>query len=257
VGATYLIRFDDLCPTMDWEVWDRIEPLLVDLGISPILGVVPDNRDAVLVAGPPRDGFWDRVRSWQARGWTIGMHGYQHRTITTESGIVGINDRSEFAGLSREQQLEKVERGLAIFREEGVEPTVWLAPNCSFDRTTVDVLASLGISLISDGLWLRPFREDGVTWIPHQIWRFHPLPFGVWTVGCHHNRWTEEQFVAFEADLRSYRSRIVDLPTVVKAYAHRKKSLADRLAARTFLTTIKAKRMAREVRLLKVPSDAY
>jgi peptidoglycan/xylan/chitin deacetylase (PgdA/CDA1 family) len=257
VGATYLIRFDDLCPMMNWGVWDRIEPLLMELEIRPIMGVVPDNRDQNLAVGPTHEGFWDRVRSWQARGWTIGMHGYQHRRITRESGIVGINDRSEFAGLSREQQQEKLERALAIFRGEHVEPKVWLAPNCSFDQTTVDILAELGIPVISDGLWLQPFREDGVTWIPHQIWRFHRLPFGVWTVGCHHNGWTEEQFAAFTTDVRRYRSRIADMHTVVRDYAHRRKGLRDRLAARTFLAAIKAKRRAREARLLKVPSDAY
>jgi peptidoglycan/xylan/chitin deacetylase (PgdA/CDA1 family) len=257
VGATYLIRFDDLCPTMDWDVWDRIESLLIELDIRPILAVVPDNRDDFLVAGPAQDGFWERVRSWQDRGWTIGMHGYQHCRLTAESGIVGINDRSEFAGLSGEQQRQRLARGLAIFRSEHVDPQVWLAPFCSFDRVTVGILSALGIPVISDGLWLWPFREDGVTWIPHQIWRFHHMPFGVWTIGCHHNRWTEEQFAAFEADLRKYRDRIVDVPTVVRAYVRRRKSSLDRLAATIFLAAIKAKRGAREARLLKVPSDAY
>ena len=43
--ATYLVRFDDICPTMNWEAWEQVENVLVSEGIRPILAVVPDNRD--------------------------------------------------------------------------------------------------------------------------------------------------------------------------------------------------------------------
>ena len=73
-GARYLVRFDDLCPTMNWANWRVLEAMLLQAGISPILAVVPDNRDPKLVAGPPAPDFWDHVRAWQARGWAIGLH---------------------------------------------------------------------------------------------------------------------------------------------------------------------------------------
>ena len=259
MSASYLLRFDDLCPTMNWDVWDVIESLLVDEGIRPILAVVPDNRDPVLVAGPPNEAFWDRVRRWQARGWTIGMHGFQHVTVTDEAGLIGINRRSEFAGLARDEQERKIRDALAIFRRENVRPEVWLAPNCSFDLTTVDVLRLAGIRIISDGLWLFPCADgEEMLWIPHQIWRFHRMPFGVWTVGCHHNGWTADHVKAFTRDVKAFRDRMTDVAAVAAAYERRRgPSVADRLASKAFLAAIKLKRSAREARVLKVPSDAY
>src|SRR5260370_42375028 len=49
--------------------------------LKPILAVVPDNQDPMLKVDAPVADFWDRVRQWQARGWTIALHGYQHRYV--------------------------------------------------------------------------------------------------------------------------------------------------------------------------------
>ena len=46
--AKYLLRFDDLCPAMNWDTWSEIEVTLVRKGIKPLLAVVPDNQDATL-----------------------------------------------------------------------------------------------------------------------------------------------------------------------------------------------------------------
>jgi peptidoglycan/xylan/chitin deacetylase (PgdA/CDA1 family) len=257
IGARYVVRFDDLCPTMNWIVWEKIEAALIGLKIRPILGVVADNQDEVLVVSPPREDFWSRVRSWQARGWSIGIHGYQHRTITSDAGLVGINARSEFAGLSRADQEAKLRSALALFQREGVDPMVWLAPNHSFDDDTVAALLSLGIQAISDGLWLWPFvDEDGMKWIPQQLWRFHRMPFGVWTVACHHNRWTDEHLAAFESDLHTYRKRIVDVPSLLRI-TRRKKGVIDGMVSRSLLIMLKTKRRIREQGLMSVGRDAY
>src|SRR5262249_15450035 len=73
----YLLRFDDICPTMNWGVWRSVEKILLDTDVKPILAVVPDNRDERLKVGNANEGFWEEVRGWQARSWTIGLHGYQ------------------------------------------------------------------------------------------------------------------------------------------------------------------------------------
>src|SRR5689334_4074686 len=123
--ARYLIRFDDLCPTMNWDMWSKIESVLVEHKVAPLLAVVPDNQDKKLVAGPAREDFWDRIRSFQARGWSIGLHGYQHLYVTRERGIVGIQPRSEFAGLSAELQKDKLQKAIQIFREQAIDPDLW------------------------------------------------------------------------------------------------------------------------------------
>src|SRR5262245_50629556 len=113
MSARYLLRFDDICPTMNWDVWDQIDAILCAEGVTPILAVVPDNQDQELKVSPPNPRFWDRARDWQARGWTIGMHGYEHRFVTSESGILRVNRFSEFAGLPAAEQERKLRAGLS------------------------------------------------------------------------------------------------------------------------------------------------
>ena len=217
MGARYLVRFDDICPTMAWPVWDRIETGLRERDIRPIVAIVPENADEKLVAGPENPQFWDRARAWQAAGWAIGLHGYRHRYETAEAGIVGLQAKSEFAGVEAGEQRRRIAAGLARLRSEGLQPTVWVAPSHSFDAHTVEALAAEGLTTISDGLRLVPHRDDrGITWVPQQIWRFRPRPAGMWTVCFHHNRWGDSEVDDLMAACDRYRSRIVDLSWAVE-----------------------------------------
>src|SRR5438093_13646810 len=118
MSAQYLVRFDDICPTMNWTMWSRIEKVLVKFRIAPILAVVPDNQDKKLMIAQPNPAFWEGVREWQARGWSIGLHGYQHLYSNGESGILGFARKSEFAGVAPEQQETKLRQAAEIFRRE-------------------------------------------------------------------------------------------------------------------------------------------
>lgn len=226
-GARYLLRFDDICPTMNWAVWAKIEALLDQFGVRPLLAVVPDNRDPVLQVADAADDFWDKVRNWQAKGWTIGLHGYQHCYETVDPGVIGINPRSEFAGLSKLEQQRKICGGLEIFKKHGIKPDLWIAPAHSFDATTVQVLNAQGINAISDGFHLFPFTDnEGVTWFPQQLWGFRRFPAGIWTICFHHNSWSDAQLKAFAADLNVYRSKITDIHTVSSEFAWRRGRLS-------------------------------
>ena len=228
-GCQYLVRFDDICPTMNWSTWEAVEAHLVRHGVKPILAVVPDNQDPSLEVDPPRADFWDRVRRWQAMGYTIALHGYQHRYVNQNSGLMGLTPKSEFAGLPAADQEAKLRAALAIFEREGVRAEAWVAPSHSFDRATVAILARLGVRTISDGLWPRPFTEaSGITWVPQQLWDFRPKPEGVWTVCSHHNHWTPERVERFGGFIRAYAPRMTDVPSVLGEYAGRRLSLADR-----------------------------
>ncbi len=226
--ARYLIRFDDICPTMNWEMWSRIESVLRDNQINPLLAVIPDNQDNKLNFGAARPSFWDEVRRWQGLGWTIGLHGYQHRFVTGQSGIVGIQRRSEFAGVPAWEQDEKLLRAVEIFRVNGVRPDVWIAPAHSFDWNTVAALQKLGITTINDGFAIAPHTDSrGLLWIPQQLWKFRWRPFGVWTVCYHHNRWTDEQFAQFQNDISQRCNLIGDLTGVCTEYRQRRRTLLD------------------------------
>ena len=72
--SKYLIRFDDICPSMNWDVWDEIESILLERNIKPIIAIIPDNHDSKLEITRKNDLFWERARKWQEFGWTIGLH---------------------------------------------------------------------------------------------------------------------------------------------------------------------------------------
>jgi len=237
--SRYLLRFDDICPSMNWTVWERIEALLRQHGIAPLVSVVSDNGDEGLTFGPPNEHFWDRVRTWEQWGWTIGMHGYQHRYVSADSGIMGIKKASEFAGLALEEQRAKLEAASEIFRREGVQPRVWVAPGHSFDHNTVRALKAIGLCVISDGFFVSPRLDpDGMLWIPQQLWRFRWLPFGIWTVCVHHNRWDGAQFATFARDVVAYKDRIVGFDHVIGASQNLKAGRLDGPLSRAFRLSV-------------------
>jgi predicted deacetylase len=238
----FLLRFDDLCPTLNWDVWQKLENVMVEENVSPIIAVIPDNRDPNFFEGPADPRFWDRVRAWQARGWTIGLHGYQHRYVNKESGIIGLNNYSEFAGLPLEEQYSKLKKGLEIFARENVRADAWVAPAHSFDQNTVKALASLGVKAIIDGMSLYPYRDkQGTFWVPQQLWKFRTAPFGVWTVCIHPPDKLYRDVNFFRKCIREHQASITSFSAVAEAYAKRKHSVIDRSFAQLWRLAIRVK----------------
>src|SRR4051812_16826768 len=127
--AQYIVRLDDACSTLRLENWERIEAVLDRLGIRPIVGVIPDNQHPSLYCGPALPHFWDKVRSWQSKGWMIAMHGHQHilKLENRHKGLVPLEDTTEFVGFPLELQREKIRQALRIFQSHDVTPTAWMA----------------------------------------------------------------------------------------------------------------------------------
>lgn len=256
--AFYLLRFDDICPTMKWSNWEPIEAVLSEHDIRPIMAVVPDNRDPDLYFDAPKADFWNRVRSWQAAGWTIGLHGYQHVSVTRRPGLYSYRTASEFAGVPAAVQRDKLVRALAILRSEGVTSNVWVAPGHSFDRITVGILRELGITNISDGFTVSPYTDKhGTFWIPQQLSEVHilsgpgrksqkPRSAGGWTVCCHINSWTKEDIKRFQRNIPRYRSLIRTVDEIHAAYVGREMDWSDRVQ----VVESEFRRMVRLVRFL-------
>jgi peptidoglycan/xylan/chitin deacetylase (PgdA/CDA1 family) len=213
---------------MRWSVWNEVENILIRTGVKPILAVVPDNRDEDLMFDPPDANFWERVRGWQDRGWTIGLHGYQHRYVTKEAGMFGRMPISEFAGLPLDAQEAKLRNALEIFHQQMVFPELWVAPAHSFDENTIAALSKVGMHTISDGYALYPYRDSGgIHWVPQQVGRFRNIPFGVWTI-CHHiNDWTSREVAQLDCDLSKFAAQFTSMPGVVECYKQRRRSLLD------------------------------
>lgn len=240
-SVRFVVRFDDVCPTMNWHVWEKVERILISTGIRPIVAVVPDNRDPKLEVGPPCKEFWARVRDWKARGWTIGWHGFQHLYETKESGLLGLNSRSEFAGLTADVQRRKLEDAHAIFVANGVRPEVWVAPGHSFDKCTVELLQRFGVRAISDGFYFRPVIAFGSLWIPQQLWNFRRIPVGLWTVCYHVNGWSDVHIQEFANHLREFGSRVTSIADVL-VLPHRKIGMIDRAFSSMYRHVINLKR---------------
>ncbi|HEY5914222.1 MAG TPA: DUF2334 domain-containing protein [Verrucomicrobiae bacterium] len=208
---------------MNWKVWSEIEEAFVARNLKPILAVVPDNQDPVLRVEPAVEDFWERVRKWEARGWTIALHGYQHRYVTCHPGVVTVRKKSEFAGVPAAEQEEKLRRGIEIFERHGLKSRVWIAPSNSFDATTVELLARFGLSMISDGNFKFPFVcRRNLFWIGQQLFSFRPAPPGVWTVCYHHNQWKAQDMQQFREDLDTYGVQIGSLEEVAKQWQGRR-----------------------------------
>lgn len=246
MAARYLLRLDDACPTMDRERWAAMEALLDALEVRPIVAVVPENRDADLVRGRVDPLFWDRVRAWEAKGWAIAMHGLHHRQhpVDRRTLIVPFHDRSEFAGLDEDAQKRLLVRAWTAFVAQGIRPTAWIAPGHAFDRATLRALReATPIRIISDGLSLDSFEEDGFAWVPQQLWFPRPRRWGTWTICLHPNSMTPADMDRLRRALSQpyYRERLVALQDL--SLRSRPRSLLDRGYHHGFLARGRVERM--------------
>lgn len=202
----YLVRFDDLCPTMNWAVWDRVERLLDDSGVQPILAVIPQNADPKIQFGPPDPEFWQRARRWDAKGWVIGQHGYRHVYDSRAAGLVPWWTQSEFAGHPREVQRQRIAEGLRRLEDENLRPRIWVSPSHSFDDATLDVLRDLRFEAVSDGFGFRPYRDRrGLVWIPLRPWQAHESVRSTRTLCYHPN--TMRDLSGLQRALERHRDR--------------------------------------------------
>ena len=233
--SNYLIRIDDFCPTMRWDLWHRYEEILVQNHVRPILAVIPDNQDSKLHQHAPDNKFWDYVRAWQERGWTIGLHGHQHLYSTKSRGMTGVQSYSEFAGLPFELQYEKLRKAVAIFEREKVNPDLWIAPNHTFDENTIKALVKLGVRTISDGFHLYPHVDSrGVFWIPQQLGDFHEMPWGLWTICIHLGDGAHADLGRFRKKIENFRHSIIGVPEVMDRFSHCRSNLIHDHFAKLF-----------------------
>lgn len=214
----YLLRFDDICPTMKWEIWNRVEALMYKYDIKPIIGVIPANEDTTLKIESAREDYWDKLREWQSHGWIIALHGYQHKYENKNHGIIKVNEYSEFAGVPYNEQRERLLKGLSVLKSHGLNCNVWIAPAHSFDRNTIKCLKEVGVEYVSDGYSSDIFCRFGLKWIPCQLYRFEHKPQGVWTVCKHPSMWSLEDYQSFEKEIDEWNETISRFEEIVSGF---------------------------------------
>ena len=118
----YVLRLDDAAPYLYKEKWQRMERLLDRYSIKPLVGIIPDCKDEELLKYPKDDVFWQTARTWQAKGWSIALHGYEHTVLTNHCDNCLQNLRSEFAGVGLTEQQTRIKAGFDILKQQGLHP---------------------------------------------------------------------------------------------------------------------------------------
>jgi predicted deacetylase len=192
--AQFLLRLDDLCPTVRRDNWLRMRSLLNNFGIHPLLAVVPDNQDPELVCSPADTGFWEQMRQMESDGATVALHGYRHLCRSRGKSLIRLHAESEFAGVPVETQRSWIHEGMRILRSHGLNPQIFVAPRHGFDRQTLIALRDEGVSYLSDGFARIASLRGGITWIPQQLWSPVEKSKGLWTICLHSNTMRESHF---------------------------------------------------------------
>lgn len=196
----YLIRLDDACETMDFKKWNRIALFFDAYNIRPLVAVIPNNEDPTLKIDPINDSFWDWLMERERKGWEIGLHGDNHVYATDQGGINPIHKRSEFAGLSLDEQRIKIRQGFLKLKQKGFDPRIFIAPSHTFDRNTLTALKQEStIGIVSDTMSFFPYKKWGFIFIPQQLGAVRNVFFpGLYTFCYHPNTMNEQDFIALE-----------------------------------------------------------
>jgi hypothetical protein len=255
----FILRFDDIAVNMHVGRFYKIVSLLKDLKIVPILGVIPLNCDEKLLKMPlMKENFWEVIRDLQCnQGWSIFQHGTYHVYETKFSGILKVNDKSEFSGLPLNNQFELLELGYNEFLKNDIRVDGFMAPSHSFDIITLIALKKLGIGVITDGYSLRPklFKELIIS-IPQLFSSFRTFLGlnGIYTVCVHINTMSDKEFDSLLNDIKINESRFTCVE-VVKRYAcllrHRRNYLSNFLDKFVYVFFIIFRILNRNVQLVK------
>ena len=231
-------RLDDITATMDWNKFNLLCKLFDDYQLCPLLCVVPCNKDPHLNIGSHLASFWDSMRMLKEKGWAIGQHGYTHSLCTKNRGLLRAGNWSEFAGLSYEEQCEKIKKGKLLLKEEGLNADIWIAPAHTFDYVTLQALCDNGFRYVSDGLSLFPYEERGLKFIPCQ--RGAPkyiFKYGLWTICIHPNHITPDDILKLKRFI--VRNRFFCINYLQAIEVKSVDNIINRLPKLVFLTQLK------------------
>ncbi len=244
--ARYLLRFDDLCPTMAREQWQRFERVIREFAIRPILAVVPDNRDPELEREDADPAFWDRMREWEQAGAAVALHGFRHLCASAGRSLVPAPLLTEFAGVAEETQRRWIGEGLGILRSRGLAPRLWVAPRHGFDAATLRALKDEGIAALSDGLARVPVMRGGLVWIPQQLWEPVEKTAGLWTICVHANTASREAADELRTFLMRHAAQFTCFDEVMAEYDAGQMGTVERLreAIATMLLRVRRRRAA-------------
>ena len=210
MSTKIIVRFDDICPNMDWEKFFYIKIKLHDLGIRSLLGVIPENKDKSFLKYPKKEDFFDLIKYYKNYGDSIAQHGTYHKYTSNSPGILKINNRSEFAGHDLDYQYSLIKKGKEILKKNNCWQPIFMAPSHSFDLNTIRALKKLSFESISDGYGFFPYRKKGIEFVPQLSSRPFNTGFGLATICIHSNNLNKSRVKNLLDFLSLNRSRIIN-----------------------------------------------
>lgn len=224
------VRLDDITPDMDWDNFDRMECLLDQYDVAPLLGIVPENQDLNLRKNEPAENFEACIKEWEKKGWSFALHGWHHLYTTGKGGLFPLNHFSEFAGVPRETQREMIEDGKERLANMGVQTNIFMAPAHSYDRNTLKALKEAGFAYVTDGFGSMPYEWKGLTFLPIAFLKSKDIEKkqGYTTLVFHTNTMTEQDFADFEKLLKTHKTDFVSYKEYIRVPA-KKRSVVGRM----------------------------
>lgn len=221
MSAKYIFRLDDISENMDCNNFFLLKSIFDNYGVKPVIGVIPNNEDDELLSHPKCDfDFWKEIKSLQDKGWSIALHGYNHKYLTNDSGILDINNRSEFAGVPYKVQNQKILEGKQIFKKNQIEIDAFMAPAHSFDENTLKALINNDIKVITDGYTIYPYYHKDILFVPQLLSTPRKMPFGIYTWCLHSNNMVKESIDKVERFIEENEKDIISFNNA-KKYATR------------------------------------
>ena len=205
------VRMDDITPDMNWENFYFFQNLFKEADITPLLGIVPDNRDPKLSCGETREDFYEVMRGLANEGYSIAMHGCHHIYTTKSGGIFPLNNYSEFAKVPYDKQKEMLMRGRDSLKKHGIDTDIFMAPAHSYDHHTIRALKEAGFTKITDGFGKVPYRYQGITFYPisFQLSRSLKQKDGATTLVLHANTVTEKDKERYARIFKEYGKNMI------------------------------------------------
>ncbi|MGI6423718.1 MAG: DUF2334 domain-containing protein [Tepidanaerobacteraceae bacterium] len=217
MGAKYIFRLDDIAENMKWNNFFLLKEIFAKHNIKPIIGVIPNNEDEELLKLPKCPfNFWEETRNLQKLGWSIALHGFNHKYITKNAGIFGVNNFSEFAGVPYYIQNQKIQEGKFIFEQHGLKIDAFMAPAHTLDKTTLKALIDNNIYTVTDGFCLYPYYYEEILFVPQLLSTPRKMPFGIYTWCLHPNNMTEGSIREIEKFIKDNKEDIISFKDAKK-----------------------------------------
>lgn len=234
--------------------WERFRKLINEFEIRPILAIVPDNHDSDLNHSPADPDFWEQMRSLEAAGATIAVHGFRHLCQSKGESLLALHRSSEFAGIEYETQHDWIRGGFRILREKGLHPQLWIGPRHGFDRNTIRALSALGVGYISDGFARVPFRRYGITWVPQQLWGPAAKKKGLWTICIHPCMASASSAKRLARFLEKHNHQFTSFDRVVREFPAKPLGPRERIYQRIALERVRRRNRRRRIQEQKAYS---